>query len=133
MNGSELGKYKRGNPMSLTALIYLASVLSKIHFFSMTIIIAILVVFSYTLTGCLAEYNVCLTVKKNGNALKVICAIFIISVFVFALTPNEKEVYAMLAVNKASELKLDETTKKGLEVLNIKLDEIIAESKGNKK
>lgn len=52
-----------------------------------------------------------------------------ILLFLFVIVPSEKVMYAMLAVNVGEDIYKSETAQKGIELLDLKLDQLIKETK----
>lgn len=113
--------------MCLVKMIYLVSIINNFDGLMHLIQIVYLVGLFVFAILIIAAHNVDELIDlvcKYKKQLKLATIIFLAACFVSVFIPTKKEMYAMLAVSQSGELKLDETARKGIEMLNIKLDEI---------
>lgn len=120
--------------MGLVAFIYLVSFLGALKFILKVILLVgfgFLVFFMISFLVTLGEIGEASSGIKStlSKVVKYYLLSMGISMFLFVIIPSEKVMYAMFAVNVGEDIYKSETAQKGIELLDLKLDQLIKETK----
>jgi heme/copper-type cytochrome/quinol oxidase subunit 2 len=121
--------------MSLITTIYLVSTLTTLRLLAISIfliVIFILIVCCvFWITEDAGEKNKYFSKYFSDKRIKYYKTMLALSLFLFVAIPPKSNMYAMLAIKAGENIYQSEIGQKGLELLSLKLDELLPKPKAN--
>ncbi|OTQ80493.1 hypothetical protein B6D23_01610 [Gilliamella sp. N-W3] len=119
--------------MSLITTIYLVSTLTTLRLLAISIFLIVIFILIVCCVFWITEddgaKNKCLSKYFSDKRIKYYKATLALSLFLFVAIPPQSNMYAMLAIKAGENIYQSEIGQKGLELLSLKLDEFVAETK----